>query len=87
MSGTDDPTNLAMVESRMNSQLGAMFRGQLKELDPETIIKKVSIKGGGAKSTKKRESGDARSLQNLLLKYSKKLKIPVASIKNWFKLD
>lgn len=87
MSGTDDPSNLAMVESRMNSQLGAMFRGQLKELEPETVIKKITIKGVSAKSTKKRESGTARNLQNLLLGYSKELKTSAAVIKNWFKLD
>ena len=88
MSGTDKPENLAMIESRMNSQLGAMFRGGLKDLAPDTVISKVTI-ATPRKSEPRRETGTARELQVLLLtaRSTHSMSTPVATIKGWFKLD
>jgi hypothetical protein len=89
MSGTDDPANLAMIEQRMNSQLGAMFRGGLKDLEPETLIVKVQIATPTGKAPR-RETGTARELQDLLIALRSKHGIKetsVATIKSWFKLD
>lgn len=88
MGGTDDPANMAMIESRMNSQMGAMWRGQLKDLPAETKIVKVNIekKIGTAKSQKHRKSGAAAELQALLLVHAKALGTSVTTIKDWFKL-
>jgi hypothetical protein len=88
MSGTDDPANLAMIEQRMNSQMGGKFRGQLKDLQPETIIVKVEITEPKGKEPR-RETGTARELQDLLvsMRATHKLSTAVATIKSWFKLD
>jgi len=88
MGGTDDPSNMAMIESRMNSQMGAMWRGQLKDLPAETKIVKVNIeqKTGTAKGQKHRKSGAAAELQALLLVHAKALGTSVTTIKDWFKL-
>jgi hypothetical protein len=91
MSGTDTPENMAMIEQRMNSQMGAKFRAGLKNLQPETVITKVDIEKGAAKPGKHRETGTARQLQDLLLalrtKHAIVLKTTVKTIKDWFRLD
>ncbi len=88
MSGTDDPANLAMIEQRMNSQLGAMFRAELKTLAPETVIAKVQVATPRGKAPR-RDTGAARELQDLLisLRATHGLSTSVATIKSWFKLD
>ncbi len=91
MSGTDTAENMAMIEQRMNSQMGAKFRAELKKLEPETVLTKVDIARGAAKPGKHRETGTARELQVLLLslrtKYTKAVKTTEEIIKSWFKLD
>jgi len=89
MSGTDDPANLAMIEQRMNSQMGAMFRAGLKDMEPETVIIKVTIATPTGKNAKRRETGTARELQDLLLslRSTHAIKTTVATIKSWFKLE
>ncbi len=85
--GTDTDENMAMIEQRMNSQMGAMFRAELKNLAPETKIDKVKIK----KPTKRapvpghRPSGSANQLQALLLKH-KNVAASEDNIRKWFKL-
>jgi hypothetical protein len=86
MSGTDDPANMAMIESRMNSQLGAMFRGQLKDLSDEATLEKVDVDEKDAKPGQHRESGKARELETLLLKHAGALQTAPATVKSWFKL-
>jgi hypothetical protein len=95
MSGTDDPANLAMIEQRMNSQLGAMFRGGLKDLQPDTVIVKVQVATAtGTKGGTHRTTGTARELCNLLLAMRTKHNadpnvkaVSAATIRSWFKLD
>jgi hypothetical protein len=87
MGGTDKADNMAMIESRMNSQMGAMFRGQLKNLAPETKLDVVKIETatGTAPSASHRPSGTASALQSLLLKHAPKIATD-AKIRSWFKL-
>ena len=86
MGGTDTEENMAMIESRMNSQMGGMWRGQLKDLLPETKIIKVKVetKKGTAKGQGHRKSGAAAELQALLLKHAKRLKVAAVTITDWF---
>ena len=88
MGGTDTAENMAMIESRMNSQMGAMWRGQLKDLPAETKIVKVKVetKTGTAKGQGHRASGRAAELQALLLVHAKALNTQASVIRNWFKL-
>lgn len=87
MGGTDEADNMAMIEQRMNSQMGSMFRGQLKELDPESVLKKVTIDKSAAKPGKHRKTGEAAALRDLLLKHADKAKTDDTTIRLWFKLD
>ena len=87
MGGTDTPENMAMIESRMNSQMGAMFRGQLKDLAAETKLDKVVIETAtGTATPGHRTSGAASTLQTLLLKYVSKIG-SASTVKNWFRLE
>lgn len=88
MGGSDDPSNMAMIESRMNSQMGAMWRARLKDLPAETKIVKVNIETemGTAKGRQHRKSGAAAELQTLLLVHAKALGTLVTTIKDWFRL-
>ncbi|UXH79175.1 eCIS core domain-containing protein [Roseateles amylovorans] len=88
MGGTDTAANMAMIESRMNSQMGAMWRGQLKDLEANTKITKVKIetKTGTAKGQNHRASGAAATLQALLLKHAAALGTKPTVIRRWFKL-
>lgn len=87
MGGTDTAENMAMIENRMNSQLGAMFRGQLKNLAPDTKLDKVVVETatGTAPAAAHRPSGAAAALQTMLLQYAAKIGSP-ATIRSWFKL-
>ncbi|WP_457353954.1 eCIS core domain-containing protein [Roseateles sp. P5_D6] len=88
MGGTDTEENMAMIESSMNSAMGGQWRGQLKDLPPETKITKINVetKTGTAKGQKHRKSGAAAELQALLLVHAKALKTAASVIKDWFKL-
>jgi Domain of unknown function (DUF4157) len=91
MSGVDAPSNLAMVESRMNSQMGAKWRAELKELDPGTKITKVKILDTAAAGPRgvvpaPRASGKAADLQALLLNNREGTDTKESEIKYWFKL-
>ncbi|WP_077000828.1 DUF4157 domain-containing protein [Variovorax sp. KK3] len=84
LSGDDSAGNMAMVESRMNSQFGAMIKGQLLTLtDPETVIDEVAVQTG-AKRGEHKATGKARELLDLLLVYAKP--DMVVMVKGWFKL-
>ncbi len=85
VSGDDSPANMAMVESRMNSQFGAMIKGQLLALtDPETVIDQVVVQTGAAKRGPHEASGKGRALLNLLLPFAKP--DMTAKVQSWFKL-
>lgn len=88
MGGTDTEENMAMIESRMNSQMGGMWRAQLKDLPVDTKITKVKVetKKGTAKGQKHRKSGAAATLQALLLPYAKALNYTAKTVKDWFAL-
>ena len=88
MGGTDTEENMAMIESQMNSQMGGMWRGQLKDLVPDTKITKVKIetKKGTAKGQKHRKSGAAATLQALLLPHGKAIGTSAKTIRDWFAL-
>jgi hypothetical protein len=76
---------MAMVESRMNSQFGAMIKGQLVALtDPETVIDQVVVQTGAAKRGPHKATGKGRELLNLLLPFAKP--DMVAKVQSWFKL-
>ena len=95
MMGTDTAENMAMIEQRMNSQMGAKFRAGLKNLEPASVIKKVTIDTAtGTKAGTHRSTGTARQLQDLLISLRTKhvadanvAKVAEATIKLWFKLD
>ncbi len=87
MGGSDKAENMAMIEQRMNSQMGGMFRGKLKNLSPESVLETVTIDQSAAKPGQHRPSGAASQLRDLLLPFSAATKVPEATIRYWFKLE